>query len=201
MFSMIGTKPGGDKVTIESNWIYVKCTEQQARHLDAVWVKSKQAYKLPNTIGALRELHKQGFNVAEYGKQKAAARENLLAYKNLEDTFGDERLRPYQRVDVSYLKNLPHAGIFNEQRTGKSVTALKAFENEGRKKNLIICPASLVLNWTHEIKKFTDKTPFPVSGSKAKRMKVYNAFKEAEEGYLIISKDTLKQDVSIIEAL
>lgn len=197
---MIGTK----SVTIDPNWIYVKCTEQQARQLDAVWVKSKQAYKLPNTLGALRELHKQGFNVTEYGKKKAEARDRFLLRKEKEpltDEIDLTRLRPYQRMDVNFLTSLPQAGVFSEQRTGKSVVALKTFEAEGRKKNLIVCPATLVLNWANEIKKFTDKTPFPVSGSKTKRMKVYNAFKEADEGYLIISKDTLRQDVSILETL
>jgi SNF2 family DNA or RNA helicase len=189
-------------LTIEKDNIYFTATEQTARKLDAVWVKSKNAYKVPNTLGALRELHKAGYDVAEYGKKKAQARENVLAVKNLtylgENSHG---LRPYQWVDVHYLQTIPHAGIFNEQRTGKSVTALKTFEEEGRKKNLIVCPASLVLNWCTEIQKFTDKTPFPVSGTKAKRMKIYEAFKAAEEGYLIISKDTLRQDVTILETL
>jgi SNF2 family DNA or RNA helicase len=189
-------------IEIDQNHIYFTGTEAQARQLDAVWMKSKGKYRLPNTLGALRELHKQGFDVVEYGKKKVEARERVLKKKNPEIVpVYDDRLRPYQLNDIYFLSQLPQAGVFSEQRTGKSVVALKTFEAEGRKKNLIICPASLVLNWTNEIKKFTNKTPFPVSGSKAKRMKVYNAFKEAEEGYLIISKDTLRQDVAILETL
>jgi SNF2 family DNA or RNA helicase len=187
---------------IESDFIYLTCTEQQARKLDAIYVKSKKQWKLPNTLGALRELHKLGFDVMEYGKKKAEAREKLLQIKSSDPTtFQDKRLRPYQQTDINFLGHLPHAGVFNEQRTGKSVTVLKAFETEGRKKNLIVCPASLVLNWTAEIKKFTNKTPFPVSGTKTKRMKIYNAFKAADEGYLIMSKELLRQDVESLRSL
>jgi hypothetical protein len=60
-------------LTIENEFIYFTATEQTARKLDAVWVKSKNAYKVPNTLGALRELHKAGYDVAEYGKKKAAS--------------------------------------------------------------------------------------------------------------------------------
>jgi hypothetical protein len=38
---------------IENDNIYFTATEQTARKLDAVWVKSKNAWKLPNTLGAL----------------------------------------------------------------------------------------------------------------------------------------------------
>jgi hypothetical protein len=108
-------------IAIETNWIYVKCTEQQAHQLDAIWVKSRNSYRLPNTLGALRELYKMGFDTVEYGKQKAEARETLLRLKaaKIQSNFG--RLRPYQRQDIAFLAQLPHAGIFNEQRTGEQI--------------------------------------------------------------------------------
>jgi SNF2 family DNA or RNA helicase len=189
-------------IAIDNDFIFVKCTEQQAKVLDAQWIKSRKAWRLPNTLGALRELHRQGFDVAEYGKKKAELRENLLQKKVKEPTkLMDKRLRSYQQTDIDFLQHIPQAGVFNEQRTGKSFTALMLFEAEGRKKNLIVCPATLVLNWTSEIEKFTDKTPFPVSGTKAKRLKIYNAFKAADEGYLIMSKEALRADVEILETL
>jgi SNF2 family DNA or RNA helicase len=189
-------------INIEVNFIYIQCNEQQAKKLDAVWVKSRNAWRLPNTLGALRELHRLGFDVAEYGKQKAKERERLLSVKNSKPTaYQDKRLRPYQQTDIDFLQHIPNAGVFNEPRTGKSITTLKLCETEKRKKNLIVCPASLVINWANEIKKFTIYTPFPVSGTKTKRIKTYEAFKNASEGYLIISKETLRQDVNIIESM
>jgi SNF2 family DNA or RNA helicase len=188
-------------IQIETNFIYVKCNDQQARQLDAIWVKSRNAFRLPNTLGALRELYKMGFDTLEEGKRRAAAKEDLLRLKTAEvySNIGD--LRPYQHQDIHFLSQLPHCGVFNDPRTGKSVTVLKLMEIEDRKKNLIVCPASLVLNWTNEITKWTNKTPFPVNGNKTKRMKIYNEFKAAEEGYLIMSKEALRSDVEIIETL
>jgi SNF2 family DNA or RNA helicase len=184
-------------LTIENEFIYFTATEQTARKLDGVWVKSKNAYKVPNTLGALRELHKAGYDVAEYGKKKAEAREVHLTYKNLEDTFGDEHLRPYQRVDVHYLKNLPHAAIFNEQRTGKTPTTLKLLEAERYEKIIIICPASLVLNWKKEVETWTSLKAFAVNGTKTKRTNTYGAW-TLRKGCLILSKDTAKADVDLL---
>lgn len=198
---MIGTKPGGDKIAIDSNWIYVQCTETQARQLDAVWVKSKQAYKLPNTLGALRELHKQGFNVTEYGKKKAEARDRFLDIKNRKDStriHGTEgKLRPYQRVDVQFLYMLPHAAVFNEQRTGKTPSTLKLIEAEGHEKIIVICPASLVLNWEKEIKQWTSYEVLSVKGTKTKRSKTYQEW-ESQKGFLVLSKDTAKADSDLL---
>lgn len=189
-------------MNIEQDFIYFTATDAQAKKLDAIWVKSKNMWKLPNTLGALRELHKEGFDVCEYGKRKAEARERLLKTKNHPPAIMfDVRLRPYQQQDINFLSFLPNAGVFNDPRTGKSITTLKLCEAEKRKKNLIVCPASLVINWANEIKKFTNSTPFPVSGNKAKRMKIYKSFKEAEEGYLIMSKEVARIDTETIKAM
>jgi hypothetical protein len=97
------------------NSLYVTCTDQQARTLDAIWMKSKNAYRLPNTLGALRELHKLGFDVAEYGKKKAKQRDNLLSLKTAKTPdvtypgiFGIARnLRPYQKQTSIFFRIYP----------------------------------------------------------------------------------------------
>ena len=185
-------------LNIERDWIYLDCSPKQAQKLDAVWVKSRGKYRLPNTLGALRELYKMGFTeVKDYGVHKAL---ELKQAKQLKDSDPqDYGLRYYQNQDIEFLKTIPHAGVFNEMRLGKTPMSLKLFEEEGRKKNLVVCPASLVFNWANEVKKFTDKTPFPVHGTKKKRLEIYEAFKEASEGYLIISKDTLRSDLNILD--
>ena len=160
-------------IRIESDFIYFTTTEQTARKLDAVWVKSKNAYKVPNTLGALRELHKAGYDVAEYGKKKAEQRERILSVKHViqDINFKDYGLRPYQNNDIFFLKQLKHAAIFNEQRTGKTPTTLKLLEAEGHDKIIIICPASLVLNWKKEVETWTSLKAFAVNGTKTKRLK------------------------------
>jgi SNF2 family DNA or RNA helicase len=182
-------------LTIENDNIYFTATEQTARKLDGVWVKSKNAYKVPNTLGSLRELHKAGYDVAEYGKKKAQARELLLMFKSSNQYRElDKRLRPYQHQDIRFLQQLPNAAIFNEQRTGKTPTTLKLLEAEEHEKIIIICPASLVLNWKKEVETWTKGYySFAVSGNKTKRLKTYQNW-TCTKGFLILSKDTAKAD-------
>jgi hypothetical protein len=106
-------------IQIEQDFIFVSLSDQQAKKLNATWNQKRKTWRVPNTLGALRELHALGYDVLAYGTQKAQAREHLLGVKNLKEAPGEEKLRPYQRVDVNFLHFLPHAAIFNEQRTGK----------------------------------------------------------------------------------
>jgi SNF2 family DNA or RNA helicase len=188
-------------IQIESDFIYFQSPEPTARQLDAIWVKSRNMWKLPNTLGALRELHKAGFDVAEYGKHKAQMRNGLLKRKEIEIPTNQDLtgLRPYQRLDISFLKRLPHAAVFNEQRTGKTPTTLKLIEAEGHEKIIIVCPASLVLNWKKEIETWTTGYEvIAVNGTKKQRMKQYEQAAQSKKGFLILSKDTAKADVDLL---
>lgn len=186
---------------IERDWIYLDCNPQQAKKLDAVWVKSRGKYRLPNTLGALRELKDLGFDVASVIYKKSKAREMLLDKKNSVLCPGyDERLRKYQRQDIFYLQKVAHPAIFNEPRTGKTPTTLKLIESMafGDVKVVIICPASLVLNWDKEVRTWTDYPVISVSGTKKKREKIYNAW-NSNKGCLVLSKDTAKVDYDLID--
>ena len=110
-------------ITIEPNFIYVTCTNRQAKQMDAVWVKSKRMWRVPNTLGALRELHKLGFDVTEYGKQKAEQRKQMLSAKDAPIGIFDfgSKLRPYQIQDINFLSSIPHCGVFSEMRTGEQI--------------------------------------------------------------------------------
>jgi SNF2 family DNA or RNA helicase len=186
-------------IQIESDFIYLTCNDQQARILDAQWVKSRKAYRLPNTLGALRELHRQGFDVLEYGKQKAAERSNILNLKTSEMPNRFEKLRPYQNTDIHFLRCLPHAAIFNEQRTGKTPTTLKLIEAEGHEKVIVVCPASLVLNWKKEVETWLiGYEVIAVKGTKKQRLKQYEQAAQSKKGFLILSKDTAKADCDLI---
>jgi SNF2 family DNA or RNA helicase len=194
---------------IEQHFIYFKADQKTALSLGASWVESKKCWRIPNNIRASKELYDSfsfkdiayKFELEKQAGGKNIQRRNLLELKSLDDCEGDQRLRPYQRTDVNYLKKIPNALIGNEMRTGKSPTALTLFEEEGRKKNCIVCPAKVVNQWVKEVTVWTDKTPFPVKGTKKQRLKIYEAFKNAEEGYLIISRDTLRGDIGVVEAL
>lgn len=184
-----------------------KDREFVAKGLNGIWYKSESMYRFPKNLNAMRELIKNypelrfDSKFIEAGQRLKATQDKFLDLKAREDAGGDERLRSYQRVDVAYAKELPSVGIFNQPRTGKSIVSLKILQEENRKKNCIVCPASLVLNWAKEIEKFEIGTPFPVIGTPKQRIELYEKYKKVEEGYLIISYETLRKDVEIIEAM
>lgn len=61
-------------------------------------------------------------------------------------------LRDYQEEDVNYLLGRASAGIFNEQRTGKTPTSLTVMKRKNVQKLLIVCPSTLMYNWYREVK-------------------------------------------------
>jgi SNF2 family DNA or RNA helicase len=188
---------------ISKDHIFFRCTEVQAKKLDALWVKSKKAYRLPNTLGALREMHRMGFDVTEYGKQKANHRNLFLDIKKRSDITAipgkQKGLRPYQRVDIQFLSLLPHGAVFNEQRTGKTPTTLKLIEAEGHERVIVVCPASLVLNWEKEVQTWTDYDCYSVKGTKKARSKIYVEW-TSNKGFLVLSYETLRADSDLLNA-
>ena len=184
-------------IQLTENWIYFNCSESQARRLDAVYLKSKKCYRVPNNLHAMRELWQEGIKtpeLAEAGKRRNAELEKILSIKNSEITIGEPKLRPYQQTDIAFLLGVKHVGIFNQQRTGKTPTALKLIEHEGFSKGIIVCPASLVYNWQKELTKWTTLTSLVVKGEKRERTKLYQQYSQTNT-VLIISYDTLKLDV------
>jgi SNF2 family DNA or RNA helicase len=186
------------KVRIESNAIYVS----EEHNFDGTWNASRRMWKLPNNIGVLEEVNRvsPSKELAKIITDRKMARRKLISKKKLKDTEGLAQLRPYQRVDVAYLKNIRHVGIFSEMRTGKTPISIQLFQ-EGL--NIVICPASIVFNWEGEIEKWlpTAET-YPVSGAKKKRIKIYEtSIKEDSEvgvSVLIMGYETLRQDLHIL---
>lgn len=61
-------------------------------------------------------------------------------------------LREYQKEDAAFLVSIPCSACFNEQRTGKTPTALETIRLRGltEKRNLIITTASSLQQWADE---------------------------------------------------
>lgn len=177
------------KITeLTSEHIFVECDAIIGNKLGAVYVKSRKLYRLPNNLGALRELHAMGLPVIDYGVRRMKERARFLAKKkgvpHLYPSF-NQNLRPYQMADASYLLQGKAFGVFNEQRTGKSPTMVQVIESLG-KTTILIVPASLILNWEQEFLKWSNIVPTVVNTTPKFRKEIYKNFKG---GVLIISKD------------
>ena len=68
--------------------------------------------------GAIQTLSNRCRN-SRFRKKHRNHFEKVKQLKEREDCEGDPRLRPYQRVDLDFLKRLKHCAIFWEMRLGK----------------------------------------------------------------------------------
>lgn len=69
--------------------------------------------------------------------------------------------------------------------------------NTINRKTLLLCPASLVVNWQDEIHRFTKLQAVAVMGTLKKRKDLY----QSKWDVLVLSKDTAKQDVDLLTHL
>ncbi|HEY1688964.1 MAG TPA: DEAD/DEAH box helicase [Solirubrobacteraceae bacterium] len=60
-------------------------------------------------------------------------------------------LKPFQRAGVRYLLTQRRAFLADEQGLGKTIEALATLEADGAYPAIVVCPASLKLNWMREI--------------------------------------------------
>lgn len=67
-------------------------------------------------------------------------------------------LLPYQRDGVEFLTTRQHAMLCDEMGLGKTIQAIAAINKLGARKVLIVCPATLKLNWYKELDKWLEKT-------------------------------------------
>lgn len=64
----------------------------------------------------------------------------------------------YQKAGIAYSLSCPNALIADEQGLGKTIQAIGVFNNDPTiSKVLIVCPASLRLNWKREFSKWTTR--------------------------------------------
>lgn len=184
---------------IDHNFIYFWADPKTADKLGAAYVNKLKLWKIPNTLGGLEEILKydNDANVRDYLEKKRAKLEELLRIKRLPDVPGDSRLRPYQRVDVEFLSRIPHGGIFNEMRTGKTPTVLGVVNKRGFKRVGIIAPASTLYNWQREVKFWTGRDAVVVVGNPNQRGELYQQFRKDEEFFFIISYEVLSKDVRL----
>ena len=97
---------------------------------------------------------------------------------NLSCFKGD--LRAYQAFGARYILEQKKVLLGDEMGLGKTIQAIAAMahlyaENPGSR-FLIVCPASVLINWCREIVKFSDVSPYLVHG--ARRKETFTAWKE-----------------------
>lgn len=124
-------------------------------------------------------------------------------------------LRDYQKTGYFWLRALSHNGfggiLADDMGLGKTIQVLayllsvkECAVKEGRKNrcSLIVCPASLVYNWQHEIKKFTPALNCEIAvGIKPDRVRVTSEIDSEETDVIITSYDLLRRDIELYKYL
>lgn len=86
---------------------------------------------------------------------------------SLDLTGLDATLRNYQTFGVKYIVHQKRTLLGDEMGLGKTmqaIAAMVALRNEGKHHFMVVCPASVLINWCREIAKFSDMDVFKVHG-------------------------------------
>jgi len=98
------------------------------------------------------------------------------------------KLRPYQKADAIKLAKLKSCACLNEQRTGKTPTALAISKLQHNKRVLIICPGIALYNWKEQYETWLKEPCIVLDGTPKQRAE---KLKNWTHG-LVITFDTLK---------
>ena len=120
----------------------------------------------------------------------------------------DEQMRPYQKIGFQWMKTLENCNfggiLADEMGLGKTVEAIAylstvPFTQVGRP-SLIICPASLILNWMDEIARFAPQLKaVAIMGQPSERKQLMES--SGEMDIWVTSYELLRQDVKKYEPL
>jgi hypothetical protein len=102
----------------------------------------------PEALSLLQEVREEHAHAAGLVELSAATEAPLD--DKVAPTLGGE-LKPFQRAGVSYLLKQRRAFLADEQGLGKTIEALATLEADGAYPAIVVCPASLKLNWLREL--------------------------------------------------
>ena len=124
--------------------------------------------------------------------------------KNIDTPFMNIEPYDFQKVAVSWAitpkgkRGNIYGGLLGDTMgLGKTIEALAIsgyLKQMGKINNcLVICPATLKLQWGQEISRFTNEKAIVVEGDKKKRTKLFERVKEEKPFYTVINYELLKQ--------
>lgn len=182
----------------DNDFIYLKGSTFEGSFIGGHYNQTSKHWRVPISLEAIEQLSQvcdtkpiepviKKLNSYRHWVKELKSNNHTVSYE-------DSRLRPYQAVDIEFLKKRNAAGIFNEQRTGKTPTTLVAVKDAN--KVVVVCPAGLKLNWQKEASVWLNRDSIVVSGPKPNRKLLYKAFSTSSSSFLIISYETLRADLT-----
>lgn len=185
----------------------------------------KQLNELMDNYGiSAKDLKKEDITLNPYRafaldkeKEKNLTIERTTQFKNFLNNFAqieddnftiaekyNDILRDYQKFGIQWLhhlKKLNFGGILaDDMGLGKTLEIIALLESEQASLSIVICPASLILNWDDELKKFhSNLKALPIYGNKEHRNKLISQANNYD--LLITSYDYIRNDIDKYEQL
>ena len=159
------------------------------------WVKADKVWKVPQlavkTLDYLQDAHWTS-EALDAQKSIDSSLLELIEYKfNDLDTEEESLLRPYQQIGVNFLSKAKKALLADEMGLGKSIQSISTVVNLNGKRNLILCPSTLKLNWKNEFEKHFGIDAVVISGTKKQRIEQWS---NKTSQYFIANYDLLRLD-------
>lgn len=112
------------------------------------FLAAHETWIAPEALTLLQEVREEHAESAGLVALSAATEASLD--DKVTPTLGGE-LKPFQRAGVQYLLSQRRAFLADEQGLGKTIEALATLEADGAYPAIVVCPASLKLNWLREL--------------------------------------------------
>jgi SWI/SNF-related matrix-associated actin-dependent regulator 1 of chromatin subfamily A len=109
------------------------------------FLRAREAWVEPEALDLLQEIREEHARAAGLVSLSGATDASLTV-----PGLGGE-LKPFQRAGVIYLLAQRRAFLSDEQGLGKTIEAIAALEADGAYPAIVVCPASLKLNWRREL--------------------------------------------------
>jgi SWI/SNF-related matrix-associated actin-dependent regulator of chromatin subfamily A-like protein 1 len=138
--SLPGVSAAGDLPAITADPFWVPDLDR--------FVSEHEPWVAPDALARLQEIRQEHATAAGLVALSAATDAPLDLPR-----LGGE-LKPFQRAGVGYLLRQRRSFLADEQGLGKTVEALATIEADGAYPAVVVCPASLKLNWMREIERW-----------------------------------------------
>ena len=112
------------------------------------FIAAHEPWVAPDALELLQQIREEHAHAAGLVKLSSATDARL----DLPGLSGE--LKPFQRAGVRYLLQQRRAFLADEQGLGKTIEALATLEADGAYPAVVVCPASLKLNWMREIERW-----------------------------------------------
>lgn len=189
----------GEKIVATANTANIEQLTSFAEKYDAETLPAVNGYTFPRSVQCIKDLSTLTQTVLDPTFEELlnkVNKSNKLKNEFIDSLNLPQEMYPFQKEDVAQIVKWEHNALLAEEMgCGKSCISIVALSKlEGAYPALVVCPASLKLNWEMEINKWTpDVKTFIIEGRNSYQ-ESYVVEKAKQADVVIINYDILGVD-------